>query len=48
MLYLGKQRIMPQVNLVLGNNTVPQVDGARDLGVTVDSRLKFDVHQPTV
>ena len=43
-LYLGKQRIMPQVNLVLCNNTVPQVNSARNLGVIVDSHLKFDMH----
>jgi len=29
---------------VLGNNTVPQVNSARNLGVIVDSRLKFDIH----
>ena len=31
-LYLGKQRIMPHVNMVLGNNTVPQVNSSRNLG----------------
>ena len=35
---------MQPVNLVLGNNTVPQVNSARDLGVIVDSHLKFDIH----
>jgi len=35
---------MPQVNLVLCNNTVPQVNSARNLGVIVDSHLKFDMH----
>jgi len=29
---------------MLGNNTVPQVNSARDLGVIVDSCLKFDIH----
>jgi len=43
-LYLRKQKIMPQVNLVFGNNTVPQVNSARNLVVIVDSRLKFDIH----
>ena len=43
-LYLGKQGIKPQVDLLLGDNTLPQADSVRDLGVIVDSRLKFDVH----
>jgi len=30
--------------LVLGDNVLTQVDNVRDLGVTVDSHLKFDVH----
>ena len=30
--------------MVVGNNTAPQVDSARDLGVIVDSSLKFDMH----
>ena len=38
-----KQRTRPQVDLLLGDNTIPQVDSVRDLGVIVHSHLKFDI-----
>ena len=45
-LHVGNQRTKPHDNhnLVLGDNVLSQVDNVRDLGVTVDSHLKFDVH----
>ena len=44
MLHIGNQRTKPHANLVLGDNVLTQVDNARDLGVTVDGHLKFDMH----
>ena len=38
------QRIRPQADLVWGDNTTAPVDSVRDLGVYIDSRLKFDVY----
>jgi len=43
-LHVGNQRTKPRDNLVLGDNVLTQVDNVKDLGVTVDSHLKFDVH----
>ena len=43
-LHVGNQRTKPRDNLVLGDNVLTQVDNVRDLGVTVDNHLKFDVH----
>ena len=44
MLHVGNQRTKTHANLVLGDNALTQVDNVRDLRVTVDSHLKFDVH----
>ena len=43
-LCLSNQKKSPQIDLVLGNSKMPQIGNVRDLGVIIDSRLKFDIH----
>ena len=43
-LCLSNQKKSPQIDLVLGDNMIPQVDSVRYLGVIMDNRLRFDIH----